>query len=174
MKNEPSYYKDIRKNHIRVFLLCLCGILINYVLSKLAIILKLPIWLDTAGTILAGIYGGYLPGIFTGFVTNLLKGITDFSSIYYAVLNVLIAVISTLLYKSGFLKKWYNIPSESIEVHNFCICLYAVLAACGEGWVHVVRFAEQHKHAPGRRDLRGSLELEHRSVQRERRLQGRG
>ena len=87
MKNEPSYYKDIRKNHIRVFLLCLCGILINYVLSKLAIILKLPIWLDTAGTILAGIYGGYLPGIFTGFVTNLLKGITDFSSIYYAVLN---------------------------------------------------------------------------------------
>ena len=109
MKNEPSYYKEIRKNHIRVFLLCLCGILINYILSNLTNLLKLPIWLDTAGTILAGIYGGYLPGIFTGFVTNLLKGITDFSSIYYAVLNVLIAVISTLLYKSGFLKKWYKI-----------------------------------------------------------------
>ena len=49
--------------------------------------------------------GGYLPGVIVGFVTNIIKSISDPSSLYYGVLNVLIALFATALSRRGWFKK---------------------------------------------------------------------
>ena len=50
------------------------------------------LYFDSLGTILSAAMCGFIPGILVGFVTNILKGITDHAAIYYSILNVLIAV----------------------------------------------------------------------------------
>ena len=65
------------------FLLILAGIAINLGLSKLVNALGLPMYLDSIGTILVSMVGGFVPGIVVGYATNLLKAVFDFNSIYY-------------------------------------------------------------------------------------------
>ena len=105
-----DYRNEIRKNHRNVILLCIVSVLINVVFSHLTQLLDVPLWLDTIGTILAAVLGGYLPGILVGLVTNFMKGFSDFTAIYYSAMNVLIAAVSALLANHGFLTKAWKIP----------------------------------------------------------------
>lgn len=113
-----------RKNMTGYALLCAVCILLNLIPAWLVKILGLPLWMDTIGTILAAIIGGYLPGIFVGFVTNLLKGFTDTTSIYYAALNVLISVAATYLAGRGWLKRVWSAVL-------FAICLALIGGGLG-------------------------------------------
>lgn len=93
-----------RRNGITL-LMCVCGIAVNLLLGKLTEIFELPLYLDTVGSIAVAIMGGYLPGVIVGFCTNMLKGIMDPSSIYYGVLNVLIAAAAAFFAERGFFRK---------------------------------------------------------------------
>jgi hypothetical protein len=58
---------------LRVFVLMPVGIAINIVLgATVANAVKLPIYLDSIGTILVGLLAGPIPGALTGFITNVL------------------------------------------------------------------------------------------------------
>ena len=105
-----DYRIEIRRNHRNVVFLCIASVLINVIFSHLAQLTGAPLWLDTIGTVLAAVLGGYLPGIFVGLVTNFMKGFMDFASVYYSAMNVLIAATSALLANHGFLKKAWKIP----------------------------------------------------------------
>ena len=83
-----------KKNGRCVILLCLIGLLINYLLAHLATGLNLPLYLDNIGSALAAALGGYVPGIIVGFFTNLINGIGDYTTVYYGSLTVLIAIAS--------------------------------------------------------------------------------
>jgi response regulator RpfG family c-di-GMP phosphodiesterase len=63
--------------------------------TEVVTLLKLPIYLDTVGTLVISVMSGYLPGIIVGLTTNILKTIQDTASIYYAFINVLVAVIAS-------------------------------------------------------------------------------
>ena len=91
------------RNHISV-LFCIGGILLNLLLSTITSSFDLPIYLDTIGTILVAVTGGYLPGVLVGFTTNVLKCIYDPASLYYGIFNILIAVFAAYLSKRGWLK----------------------------------------------------------------------
>ena len=79
------------------------GIAINFAGIQIAGALDLPIYLDSIGTIAASAIGGYLPGVLVGFFTNTLSSlIYDQINIYYAVLNVLLAVITSTLANRGY------------------------------------------------------------------------
>ena len=84
-------------------------ILINFLGARLAQALSLPIFLDTIGTVLAAVMGGFLPGIAVGFITNLVNSFSDPSAAYYGSLNVLIAFSAVLLYRKGFFKKLWKL-----------------------------------------------------------------
>jgi len=86
-------------------LLCVVGISLNMGFTLLAGKLNFVLYLDTIGTVLAAVLGGYLPAIIVGFLTNIIKGIYDESSLYYGVLNVLIALSASLLAEKGWFKK---------------------------------------------------------------------
>lgn len=100
-------YKDIAfsaKKNIPPFIMCICGLLLNLLLGMLVAKLGLPLYLDTVGTVAAAVLGGSLPGVAVGFATNMIKSISDPSSLYYGVLNVLIAVAAAHLSKNKKLK----------------------------------------------------------------------
>ena len=48
-------------------ILCIAGLLVNYLLAHLATSLKLPLYLDNIGSALAAALGGYIPGIIVVF-----------------------------------------------------------------------------------------------------------
>ena len=86
-------------------LLCVAGIALNLVLNMAVTSMDLPLYLDTVGSVVVAVLGGYLPGVVVGFVTNIIKSISDPSSLYYGVLNVLIAYAAADLTRRGWLKK---------------------------------------------------------------------
>ena len=71
-----------RRGHLVI--LCVAGILINFLGVQLARWLNLPLFLDIVGTALAGALGGVIPGIIVGFFTNLVNGFFDIETAYYS------------------------------------------------------------------------------------------
>lgn len=53
------------------------GVALNYVAGQLAVLLKLPVFLDTIGTAFVSIVAGPWVGLITGVLNNLLLGITN-------------------------------------------------------------------------------------------------
>ncbi len=84
--------------------LILGSILLNIGISQAASSAGLALYLDSIGTVIASIFGGFLPGILVGFITNLIKTIFDPSSIYYGLINVLIAVFAAFFASHGWFK----------------------------------------------------------------------
>ena len=86
----------------KAILLCVIGLLVNFLLAHLAKGLKLPLYLDNIGSAVAAALGGYMPGIVVGFFTNLVNGIGDYTTTYYGSLTVLIAIASAWFADRGF------------------------------------------------------------------------
>ena len=98
--------KDVllRKQNIWAVFFCAVGIGLNLLAGALVSMLGLPLYLDTLGSIVIAALGGTLPGVIVGFVTNIIKGLSDQSSVYYGFLNVLIAFCAARLAHRGFFK----------------------------------------------------------------------
>ena len=111
---------NISKKHedLKAFGLVVFGIVLNLVCSKIVSLLNLPFYFDCIGTIAAAITGGFMPGVLVGFFTNILSGITDYTNLYYGVLNVLIALVSAFFSQKQYFKKitWKLIIPISIFV----------------------------------------------------------
>ena len=100
-----NIFKTSKSQNYTALLFCIGGIVLNLVLSMAASAFHLPIYLDTVGTIIVAVTGGYLPGVLVGFTTNILKCISDPSSLYYGVFNILIAIFAAYLSKRGWMKR---------------------------------------------------------------------
>lgn len=103
--NQEQIKKQKLKSWLRMFLLILAGLLINLLFSRLAIVLNLPLYLDSIGIILTASVGGYIPGIIVGYVSNMINGISDPVTVYYGTLSVFIAVIAAFGAHRGWHKK---------------------------------------------------------------------
>ncbi|MBP3204055.1 MAG: HD domain-containing protein [Lachnospiraceae bacterium] len=101
--------QDVRSNQIkhfgRLIFFYLLFVCINIVANRAVGALGLPLFIDNIGTLLAAIFGGYLPGIVVGYVTNLVNSTADPANAYYAVLSVLIAVAGTFFARKGYFEK---------------------------------------------------------------------
>lgn len=103
-----------KRRNLTALLVSIAGIIINILLGQIISLLGLPLYLDTVGTVAVSVMGGYLPGVFVGFVTNIIKSVYDPSSLYYGVLNVLIAVSAAFLARRGFFKRVKGIVLSSL------------------------------------------------------------
>ena len=93
------------KRYLKPILFYLLFVLVNIALNRLVNYFHLPLFLDSIGTILAAILGGYLPGIIVGYTTNLINCTSAPSTAYYAILSVLIALAARFFYDRGFFDK---------------------------------------------------------------------
>ena len=103
-------------------LVCLLGIILN-VGGAFSVSAKgIPLYADTAGTVLAAFFGGYIPGILTALLTNIINYMYDDVSIYYGFINVLIAVITAYVAKRGKMR-----PLKAVV---FCLVAISVVSGC--------------------------------------------
>jgi len=103
-----THSTEHRDSILYALALVLCCVALNLIGSRLASALGLPLFLDCAGSIIAAVLGGYLPGIVTGYLTNLLSSLGGNPiNAYYATLNVLIALCSSLFAQHGYFRnRW--------------------------------------------------------------------
>ena len=104
--DKASMQLEQRRRDRNAALLCAVSILINLAVSRLASLLGLPLYLDSIGTIFAAAAGGILPGVITGFVTNLVKGVWDLSSIYYIPINIGLAMVTAFFARRNDLRRF--------------------------------------------------------------------
>jgi len=80
-----------------VTLLALC-IALNVVGSNIALMLKLPIYLDSIGTVLAAAVFGPLGGMLAGGATALIVSTTDLYSLFFMPVQLMTGLVAGLLY----------------------------------------------------------------------------
>lgn len=83
----------INKNTFKSAACVACGVAVNVLLAFLMDVFKIPLYLDTIGTIGVSLIGGALPGIFTAVATNMLCSFFNGTAVYYSLLNVAIAIL---------------------------------------------------------------------------------
>ncbi|MCR4961200.1 MAG: HD-GYP domain-containing protein [Lachnospiraceae bacterium] len=88
-----SSQKTKQNARYRVILVTVC-ILMNFVLAFITTAFNLPVYLDTAGTIIASYVGGILPGMLTAVASNFLCSVFDSHSLYYSMISTCIALFT--------------------------------------------------------------------------------
>lgn len=75
---------------------------INYIGKYFATVLKLPLWLDSIGTVLASMLSGPIAGALCGAINNVISGLTvDPISLIYAVTSIAIGLTTGILASKG-------------------------------------------------------------------------
>lgn len=78
---------------------------INFIGKFFSQLLKLPLWLDSIGTVIASMLGGPIVGALSGFVNNIVYGfVVDPYSFAYSITSLFLGLTIGILYKSGFVK----------------------------------------------------------------------
>uniref|UniRef100_A9A7J3 Signal transduction histidine kinase, LytS n=1 Tax=Methanococcus maripaludis (strain C6 / ATCC BAA-1332) TaxID=444158 RepID=A9A7J3_METM6 len=114
MKISREYYKEYSKY---LFLLCIC---VNIIGAEVVQIIRIPAFLDAAGTILAGLLMGSIPGAIVGLITNIALGfLMDSSYFYFAVINVLIGLIA------GYIFSKYPFNIKTVLIASIIISVMA-------------------------------------------------
>lgn len=83
------------------------GIVLNIVGAFIALNLRLPVYLDSIGTVLSGALLGPVYGVTTGVLGSFISGITfDIYSLYYAPVQILTGLMAGLIFQTKWLKGW--------------------------------------------------------------------
>ncbi|SHK20694.1 hypothetical protein [Hespellia stercorisuis] len=104
-------------NKLTIFLLPI-GIAVNVVGGQLAIMLKLPVYLDSIGTFIVGSTCGILPGLIVAVLTQLLNSITLPTNLLYIEIGMLFAVLAHFFAKY---ERFKSIPRTVVN---------GIIAAC--------------------------------------------
>lgn len=111
MAQKDSFFKDLGK--LTLFLIPI-GIAVNFIGGQIAILLRLPLYLDAIGTIVVGAVCGVWPGIIVGLVSNILNSISSPITLFYAILNVLFGIAAAYLSKKGVFKVFWKTLVSSL------------------------------------------------------------
>ena len=84
------------------------AVAVNFVGGQLAVVLKLPLYLDTIGTILVAMLCGPWVGGLAGLVTNLILGITNPVFFAFAIVNVVVGVVTGFLARYDYFSVWWK------------------------------------------------------------------
>lgn len=100
------------------------AIVINIVGSYIALVLHLPIYLDSMGTIMTAILLGPFYGLFPGVLSALVTGVTsDIYALYYMPVGIVLGVMTGFVFQKN--------KSNKLFVKSFCISVPAsLISAC--------------------------------------------
>lgn len=104
-----SINEQIKKDFSTFTLILIAlSIVINIVCGQLVSLLKLPIFLDSIGTVLVGIIAGPWAGGLTGLLTNLIWGLVASPvAAAFAPVAMVIGIVAGLCAKYGLFKNWW-------------------------------------------------------------------
>lgn len=100
------------------------AIVINIVGSYIALVLHLPIYLDSMGTIMTAILLGPFYGLFPGVLSALITGMTsDIYALYYMPVGIVLGIVTGFVFQKN--------KSNKLFVKSFCISVPAsLISAC--------------------------------------------
>jgi energy-coupling factor transport system substrate-specific component len=81
------------------------GTLLNLAGAQLVTALKLPLFLDSFGTVIAAMWGGVIPGVAVGYLTNVFNSFFDEAALYYGLVSVVTAVLVSAFVDHGYFKE---------------------------------------------------------------------
>mgnify|MGYP004464015479 FL=1 len=88
------------------------AICINFIGGQIALLLKLPIYLDSIGTVFVAATLGPFYGMLPNLLSGLLMGMTvDVYSLYYAPVGIVLGFVTGLVYRKWQPKNWNIIPA---------------------------------------------------------------
>ena len=94
--------KQLSVRHLTILGICVA---LNYVGATIALFLRLPVYLDAFGTVLASFLLGPVYGACTGVCSALLNfAISDPYALYYAPVQIILGLLAGVLYRSGWLR----------------------------------------------------------------------
>lgn len=109
--------RKMMKEQISVFKICLLAlaVCINLVGGQLTLTFRLPVYLDSIGTMMVGA----LCGPFYGMLPNLLSGIifgmtTDIYSLYFAPVGMIVGWMSGMVWKKKSSARWWPVLAALI------------------------------------------------------------
>lgn len=111
--------KEQLKKDFSTFTIALMAvaIVLNIVLGQVVSLLKLPIFLDSIGTILVALVAGPWAGGLTGLLTNLIWGlISDPMAAAFAPVAMVIGIVAGLCAKYGLFKKWWLVIISGVII----------------------------------------------------------
>ena len=119
----------------RIITIIAFSVALNYLGSTIALLLRLPIYLDSVGTIFTGALLGPLFGALTGILTSLLTGLTtDIFSLYYSPVTGILAGLllhqQLKVTKLPFKTLWLTIPGTVIS-SLITVCLFGGITSAG-------------------------------------------
>lgn len=91
---------------LMAILLIPIGVAINIVCGQLIGALKLPIFLDSIGTVLSAALAGPWVGAITGILSNVINGVFDASYLPYTFVSIAIGLAAGILAR----KDWFSTP----------------------------------------------------------------
>lgn len=93
----------------RNLVLVAIGIALNIALGQAASFLKLPVFLDSIGTVLAAVLCGPVIGGLTGLLTNLIWGLIQGpTAAFFAPVAMVIGISAGLLAGAGMFRSWWQ------------------------------------------------------------------
>lgn len=86
------------------------AIAINIAIGQLVVFLRLPIYLDSIGTVLVGLMAGPWAGLVTGMLTNLIWGLSGINPIYtpYFITAAVIGLLAGVFGNIGWFRPWWK------------------------------------------------------------------
>ncbi|GHW01017.1 membrane protein [Lactobacillus nasalidis] len=114
-KNKTAFWSFKLSAHAATLIPAAVGI--NYVAKVFAESLKLPVWLGSLGTFLASMLAGPVAGALSGFINNVVYGLTlSPISTVYALTSIGIGLAVAWLKQRGFFKKPVTVLPAAILV----------------------------------------------------------
>jgi energy-coupling factor transport system substrate-specific component len=100
------------------------AIAINIVIGQIVLILKLPVFLDSIGTMLVAVVAGPLAGALTGMLSNLIWALLDPLLLPWWPVGLAIGLVTGLCAKAGLFKTWWK-----VIITGFLVALTAAIVS---------------------------------------------
>lgn len=115
-------------NKLAIFLIPI-GIAVNVVGGQLAVLLKLPVFLDSIGTFVVGALCGWGPGLLVGLGCGLINAISLPTLLPYTVIGMLFGVMANLMAKKGMFSAFWKAPLNGIMIGIISTCIAVPITA---------------------------------------------
>ncbi len=87
-----------KMDKLAIFLIPI-GVALNFIGAQIAMLLKLPVYLDAIGTIVVGALCGGWPGAIVGVISNTINSITYPTYVWYGVISAIYGFLAAYLSK---------------------------------------------------------------------------